>query len=482
MTFGGVVTLLLLLNYLLVPVLIVNLLLRRKEPASLAAWGLLILIVPFLGMMVYWVFGSERIPRKARRRKRRIAKLSKRLKRQIKSDVRPIEFGADLELAPTMADVEQLGRRLANMPATGGNNVVVLHDTEAMFKRLAELIDDAQHHLHLSYYVWNEDDTGQEFRDHVIRAAQRGVECRVLLDAAGSFGVTKRFLQPLHDAGVRVHFFLPHLIKHRRMTINFRNHRKIAIADGRVALIGSQNIGDEYRGRDPELPVWIDTNLRLIGPAVSFLQEVFAEDWFYTAKEDLNGPLYFPPPRSDGRTVVQIMPTGPDQTSGALEHILFGAVSQAKRSIRIVTPYFVPDRAIRMGLRHAALRGVRVEILVSQQTDVAAIIWASRSYYAELVEVGVAIHEWPLGMLHSKFMTVDDEWAVIGSANVDVRSFRLNFELTAIVYDNEIAVSCSQWFEQRREEAQQVGLEQVYGWPLRWRLACGLARLISPVL
>jgi cardiolipin synthase len=482
MSLGTVIFWLLLLNYLAVPLVVCSVLLRRKEPASLAAWCLLVITVPFFGMFLYWVLGSERIPRRARRRAKRIKRLSARLLHRIQTEELVARDDFDIGLAPPLAEIERLGRRLAHMPGTAGNQVELINDTQLYFERLAELIRSAQRHLHLTYYIWNDDDTGREFRQYVIDAAQRGVECRIILDAAGAFSLKRSFLKPLTDAGVEVRFFLPQLIHRRRLTVNFRNHRKIAIADGAVGLIGSQNIGDEYRGRDPNLPVWIDTNLRLVGPSVLYLQEVFAEDWFFCAKKDLSGPQYFPPPSTDGQSIVQILPTGPDQTSGALEHVLFAAVAEARETIRIVTPYFVPDRAMRAALRHAALRGVRVELIVSQVTDVIGIIWASRSYYAELLDVGVNIYEWPLGMLHSKFMTIDDQWMMVGSANIDVRSFRLNFEATALVYDQQITQAAGEWFAARREESEQMTLEEVYGWPLRSKLALGLARLVSPVL
>lgn len=472
----------LVLNYVVVPFVLGSLLLRRKEPASLAAWGLAIVFVPFMGMVFYWVLGSERIPRKARRRRKRIARLTSRLLHRIQADAAAAQEPVNLLEDGSLLDIERMGRRLAQMPATGGNQVELLNDTASFYDALTQMIRDARRHLHLEFYIWNDDQTGREFRDLLIEAAQRGVECRVLLDAAGAYKIGRRFLSPWRRAGVQVAFFLPRIFERWRFTVNFRNHRKLVVADGRTALLGSQNIGDEYRGRHPALPVWIDSNVKLSGPAVAFVQEVFAEDWFYSTRQDLSGPGYFQQATVAGTSVMQVLPTGPDQAPYALEHVLFCAVAEARRSIRIATPYFVPDRAMRMALRHAALRGVEVELIVSQRTDVMGIIWASRSFYAELLDVGVKIYEFPLGMLHSKVITIDDAWAMVGSANMDVRSFRLNFELTALVYDVEVARQGASWFAARRDESQPVRLEDVYRWPLVRRMAAGFWRLLSPVL
>lgn len=470
-----------------VAILAISYVLRgRKEPVAMIAWVLAIIMLPFVGALLYALMGADRIQRRAtRKRGRRIIPALARLHRPASERTRK----ADTEIAgPALPGdlhvIERLGRRLAHNPATSGNAVDVYAeaDQRQMYAALEEAIRAAEHHLHLEYYIWQADATGRHFRDLLIERARAGVEVRVLLDAVGCWKLTRRFLAPWREAGVQVRFFMPLYPLRRRWSPNLRNHRKIVVVDGRMAFTGSQNIGDEYRGLRKRLSPWYDTNLRVRGPAALYLQQVFAEDWLFSGGEELSDDAYYPDPDRPGASIVQIVPTGPQQGVAVLGQLVFAAVSCATRSIRIVTPYFVPGSSVREALKHAAYRGVQVELVLPARGDHPLVLWSGRSFYRELVEAGVRIYEFDQGALHSKIMSVDHRWAMIGSANMDIRSFRLNFEVTAVIFDEPLARQVSQsiqGFLERSQNMQSLALAR-RGMP--YELMEGAARLFAPLL
>lgn len=455
---------------------------RRKEPMAMLAWVFTIITAPFLGAALYAAFGSNRVRGVAARRRRKLAIALERITRYAGQTARRDDVAAIPALPPELAQLEQLGRRLAHLPATGGNEVRTYNEVNAIYASLEQEIRDARDHIHLQYYIWQPDETGLRFRQMLIDKAEQGVECRVLLDAVGCFKLTRRFLKPLADAGVAVAFYMPlKPLSRRRWSPHLRNHRKIAVFDGRVGFIGSQNIGDEYLGRMKKLSPWYDSQLRVRGPATLFLQQVFAEDWLISRREPLD-PRYFPIPELPGASVVQILPSGPDQDSSALGQLLFAAVAQATVSIRIATPYFVPDAALRTALIQARYRGVQVQIVLPTRSDAPIVLWAGRSFYDELLAVGIEIYELDAGMLHSKIMTVDDRFCVIGSANMDIRSFRLNFEVTAAVYDSAIAAEQAAVIEKHCASARRVTVRDARSRTVTTELLEGAARLLTPLL
>ncbi|MCK4340503.1 MAG: cardiolipin synthase [Phycisphaerae bacterium] len=471
-------------NYVLALLFVTRVLRRRKDPVTMVAWIFAILTIPVLGMLAYWVLASNRLRRKAGRRRRRVAHLMAEAKRWTKHHALPADKAGETHLPDDLAGIERLGRRLAEMPATGHNDVQILQEANATYTALEDALRAARDHIHMEYYIWQPDETGRSFRDLVIERARDGIRCRLLLDAVGCRRLGRKFLRPLVDAGVQVAFFMPlHLFPLRkRWSLHLRNHRKLAVIDGRVAFLGSQNIGDEYRGRLKRLSPWYDTHLRLSGPAALFIQQTFAEDWYLAARERLDDEAYFPKPERSGRSILQILPTGPDQSVSTLAQILFAAVSSATSSIRIATPYFVPDAAVRMALRHACYRGVQVRLVLPTRSDSALALWAARSFYAELVDAGVEIHEYDAGVLHSKLVTVDDRWCLLGSANMDVRSFQLNFEITALIYDQSVASELARSIDKFCGEARRITPRAVHRQPLGRQIGEGAARLLAPLL
>lgn len=471
-----------LLDFALVVGVILSVLRRRAEPMAMVAWILASIALPYLGPGLYVLVGANRIRRRAMRRRRKVASLIEAIDREAADRASITHPPADA-LPPEIAIVEEFARRLVQIPAVGGNEVCVYGEAEATYTGLESAIRSAEDHLHLQYYIWNTDETGIFFRDLVIQKARQGVACRVLLDSVGCWGMSRDFYQPLIDAGVRVGFFMPlYPSRRRRWSPHLRNHRKIAVVDGRTAFMGSQNIGDEYRGRLKRLSPWYDTHLRLRGPAALFIQQVFAEDWVFATGEVLTGEQYFPCCEHPGRSKVQIVPTGPDHDAGVLDQVTFAAVAQAREVIRIATPYFVPHSALLMALTYAARRGVRVQLVLPTKSDSMLVLWAGRSFYAELLSAGVEVYEFDAGMLHSKIVTVDDRWCMVGSANMDVRSFRLNFELTALIYDEFVSRGLAEEIEHRCGQSRRVSGREVWGRGVWGELAEGAARLFAPLL
>lgn len=473
---------LLLAHVLLALLAVVTILRRRREPMAMLTWIFAVTTVPILGSMLYAMMDSVRIRRRAGRRRRRVAHLQKMLSERAANRRKGLEARAATELTEDLRAVERIGWRVSQMPATDGNSVRIYQEAEETYAALEDAIREARQHVHLQYYIWQADQTGTAFRDLLIEKASQGVECRVLLDAVGCWRLTRRFTQPLIDAGCKLAFFMPLRPFRRRLSLHLRNHRKIAVIDGKVAFAGSQNIGDEYRGRLKRLSPWYDTHMRVHGPAALFLQETFAEDWAFATRESLVDDKYFPEPDCDGNSTVQIIPSGPEHDFSTLGQLLFAAVATAQSSIRIATPYFVPSAAMRVALVHARYRGVRVRIILPTRSDSPLVLWAGRSFYAELLDAGVEIHEFDRGMLHSKIVTVDDRWCMMGTANMDIRSFRLNFEVTALLYDQDVTRGISDSIDRHISVARRVGQREVWNRSFPAQLAEGAARLFSPLL
>jgi cardiolipin synthase len=472
-------------GYLIGIALIPRILLQRRESGATLAWVLAIIFFPYIGILLFWALGTQRM-RWARRRRQRaeraiapaIAEATKAMRR----------FEAKAEVSQVQA-LEEPGRSLAMLadnlgtPSCGGNQIELLADAKATFSRIESAIASAESHVHLEYYIWRADETGTRLRDLLVKTAARGVEVRVLIDDSGSREANARFWRPLVAAGGAVARSLPVVFIAKRFALNNRNHRKIVVTDGRVAFTGGLNVGDEYFGLTHNGP-WRDTHVRLEGPAVARLQEIFVEDWFHATEQDLTAPRYFPDPVPAGDQRVHILASGPDDgRAHAIEMIHFAAITRAERRVWLTTPYFVPDPALNMALESAALRGVDVRLLLPGKNDQPIVQYAARSFYLELLEAGVGIYEYGADTtLHSKTATVDGCWATVGSANLDRRSFRLNFEANAVAYGHLLARQLERAFERDLARARPVVLADFRRRPLIQRTFEGLARVLSPLL
>jgi len=438
------------------------------------SWALVFIFLPVLGPILFFMIGEEKLRRLRLRRRFRHY--------QAQSPTTPNFSFTSVDVPDFLHGFIQMATRLCLRRATTGNQVTIYHSGKESFRALIDAVSQAEHHIHLEYYIFHADDTGRQLGDLLITKAQQGVKCRLLVDFIGCWG-RKRwdFLSTLRRSGVEVGFFLPVVPWKGRVRMNFRNHRKIAVIDGAVGFTGSQNIGNEYVGLSKDFSVWHDTHLKIMGPAVADLQEIFVSDWFYATHRLLRNDCYYPQLSEQGNQAVHILPSGPDTNTKILHHLLFAVISSARRSVHIATPYFVPDSTMLLALEAAAYRGVEVTILVPAELDMPLTLWAGRSYYRDLLLSGVDIFEYQSGMMHSKVVIVDDTWGMVGSANMDIRSFRLNFEASVFLYDQILAKQLEDNFQTMLQDAKQVELRDTFhsfGVSLRQ----GFARLVSPML
>ncbi|GAB2628518.1 cardiolipin synthase [Novilysobacter erysipheiresistens] len=440
--------------------------LQKRAPAATLSWLISLAALPYLGFLIYYFFGPQRIKRQRLRRVRARASLP----------------APPAGLAPSAEAIElaRVAQATTGLPPTTATSAQLLIDGAATFEALLAAVAQAREHVHLEYYIYEPDRTGAALRDALIARARAGVEVRLLLDAVGSGKVSRRFLQPLLDAGGEVAWFHPMRLRWfwKRPWLNLRTHRKIVVIDGRVAFTGGINITDaqDERLRDD---AYRDLHLRLEGDVVRSLQLVFVEDWAYATGE---APLRLPDvPPQPGAVAAQVLVSGPDSSWEAIHRLHVGAIHAAQRRVWLVTPYFVPGEAAMMALTSAALGGVDVRLLVPKLSDSRLVTYAARSYFDDLLAAGVRIYEYGPRLLHTKALLCDDALAIIGSANFDNRSFRLNFEVSVLFCDPALADGLSGLIE--HECGRAIRVRDDRDRPLwRTRVPEALARLVSPLL
>jgi len=369
--------------------------------------------------------------------------------------------------------------------AVGHNEVEILVDAKETYQEMEEAIKSAEHHINLEYYIFRPDSAGARFGDLLIEKARQGVTVNFLYDAMGSMdlGWSRSFLNPLRAAGVKVREFLPLRTFFKPWNMNLRNHRKILVVDNQVGFTGSLNIGEDFLSTaHPKGKNWRETHIKIRGPAVTQLQWIFCEDWYFATEEELVGADYFPQVESMGEELVQIVASGPDAREEAIHKAFITAISQAKQTVYLTSPYFIPDEPFNVALQLAALRGIDVKVLVPFKSDHSFVNLAGRSYYDELLQKGVQIYEYRSGYLHAKMLIVDGWFTVIGSANVDVRSFSYNFEVNVQVYGEAFARKAEDVFHDDLENSTQLDPETFRKRPAYVRFGENTCRLFSPVL
>jgi len=371
--------------------------------------------------------------------------------------------------------------KIAELPAVRGNNMTRLVDGEATFAALFAAIDAAETYVLVQFYIIHDDTLGQALSGHLIAAARRGVAVRVMFDAVGSTKLPHIYHQHLRDAGVDAVDPKKTRGPKNRFQINLRNHRKTVVVDGNVGFTGGFNVGDEYMGLNPKFGNWRDTHVQLQGPIVSQLQLVFAKDWHWATSEVLTEDLIWEVPHAAENMTAMIVPTGPgdEMETGAL--FFFAAISAATRRVWVASPYFVPDTDVLTALKHAALRGLDVRILVPEVIDHKIPWLAAFAYFDEVRAAGVQVWRYQPGFMHQKVVLVDDDFAAIGTSNLDNRSFRLNFEAMAAFFDPRPADATASMLEKDFERALMLG-KKLKEQPWRIHVGAPIARLFAPVL
>jgi cardiolipin synthase len=465
------------LDAVLICVVIPIVLIKKRDPTAAAAWCLLVLLVPLLGALLFWLFGYNYVHRRITRLRRHRTAFD-----TAHPPARPEAARGALVPADSPHALANLAVAVDAFPVSQPNRVTVYHETEHAFAALLEAIRAARHHVHLEYFIFRSDDTGRTLIDLLAQKARAGVQVRLLYDAVGALFLSGRMIQPLLEAGGQVCGFLPVNPLRSLFHLNFRNHRKITVVDGAVGFTGGMNIGDEYLGKDSYFGYWRDTVLRIDGPAVAALQRVFIEDWHFATAETLNEAVYFPPLEGQGQHAVQVVDSGPDQELNSLRELYFAAILEAKKRLWIASPYFVPDASILEALRLACLRGVDVRLLCLSRPDHFLSFYAGRYYWSDLLEYGARVYTYSRGMMHSKIVLVDDNWALVGTANLDNRSLHLNFELSCVLFSRDLIGDLIAHFERDLTESVPLDAVTFAQRGLVSRLLENACRLFSPIL
>ncbi|MHB8765834.1 MAG: cardiolipin synthase [Deferrisomatales bacterium] len=441
--------------------LILAILSGRKEARATLGWVLLVLFLPFAGAVLYLVFGRIPFPLPGRRDP---------------ADPPPL---CPLPPRGLPEPMERTSKLTAGEPVLC-RNLELLPSASAKYRRLMADVEAARHRVSVCYYVFRRDDTGRRFLELLARKAAQGVEVRLLYDGWGAFGLgLAGYLAPYRQRGLDARPFHPVTDPMAMSRINFRNHRKIVVVDGAVGYTGSINIGDEYLGLHPHFGPWKDIHLRLEGAAASALEAVFLEDWQIATGQAL-APS--PVPADHGDTWVQVVATGPNRPGDNLFPLIFAQFAAARRRIDVLTPYLIPDHGLVAALCVAARLGVAVRVIVPGKSNHPMVAAAGRSYYDELLEGGVELYETREGMLHAKGVLVDREWALVGSTNLDNRSFHLNFEVNVATSDPGFCASLGRVFDGWLAEAAPITRERLAARSLPRRLVEGACRTLSPVL
>ncbi|MBB3033857.1 cardiolipin synthase [Alteriqipengyuania lutimaris] len=447
----------------------------RRPPAEARNWLLIFFALPWVALLIYWLIGRPRYAKLRRKRVRDLPGILDRIVRCAGLD--------DAEKSPVLCEdnlsLANLARGLGQFPAIDGNRIDTLGDYYGTIDRIIAEIDSARHHVNVEFYILKNDRVGERLLTALERASARGVTCRLLIDALGSYGSVASIKRRLESAGVEVQDILPLRRRLSSSRVDLRNHRKIVVVDGQIGYTGSQNMWapeDHGRRANRELAV------RVTGPLVAQLQAIFVCDWYLETLEELVEDDMFPARARDEGVAAQMIATGPDNPAGGLDLIVTQAMHNASEEIVIVTPYFVPNDSLLTAIRGAVLRGVRVSLITAAKSDHFLAGLAQRSYYEELLAMGAQIHLFGPEFLHAKHFRVDHEVSILGSSNMDVRSFELNAEIDLLCYDSVFAEALQKVENGYLEQSRSLSFAEWKGRALRHKVLENTARMMSELI
>ncbi len=454
----------------------------NNDPIITIAWLQILVFLPIVGFILYILFGINHRKRKMFRNKAILD--VRRLKR-----IAPFVFQQELSNDEKIKMDKLRESRIVKMLYNNNNAHLTLNNrintyfsgkatNEAIFEHLAK----AKHHIHMEYFSINDDQTGRILQKIFIEKAKQGVEVRLIYDAVGCWRLQKSFLQPLADCGVQTIPFLPVTLPVFSSKLNYRNHRKIIIIDGVVGFLGGVNIADKYMGEDKYFGHWRDTHVKLEGDVVYSLQKSFLVDWKFLTKEKLKLECYFPKHNISNLLPMQIVASGPDSSWENIMQAYFSAIAGAKEKIYITSPYLVLNESLLIALKTAALSGLDVRIILPGRPDHKIVFYGTRSYYEELLEAGVRIYQYNAGFIHAKVILVDNLFVSIGSANMDIRSFKQNFEINSIIYDSAYFKILENYFMDDINNSYEIILEEFKKRKSSAKVFESFSRLVSPLL
>ncbi len=464
-------------------VVVILIVLENRSPLKTISWVLVLLLMPGIGFILYIFFGQNF--RKEKIIARKGLQNHDKLLSLAHSQVTKLSEGRLFEES-SVKDRPRLVRLLLNNSSsvvTIGNRITLLQNGKAKFSAFIRELQKARDFIHLEYYIFEEDKIGNQVKQLLKEKAAEGVEVRLIVDDVGSWALRKSFFNEMENAGIEAYSFLQVRFPLLTSKVNYRNHRKIAVIDGKTAFLGGINIADRYIDGSPgTYGKWRDTHMMIKGDAINTLQSVFLTDWYFVSRKELIEPRYFPARKPAGDEVMQIVSSGPDTDWPGIMMGIFKAIASARKYVYIETPYFLPNESVLMALKVAALSGVDVRILIPEKNDAFITHLCSKSYIREMLEAGVQFFFYRKGFLHSKTIVVDDVLSIVGSANMDFRSFEQNFETTAFIYDHKIAASMLKTFLEDQANSNIILLPEWLDRSLYEKTKESFARLFSPLL
>lgn len=455
--------------------------LERRNIGATWAWLMVLFFLPGVGFLLYLFLGQNLSRLKLYKLKEEQREFIQALVERQKQEIRHIHFHD-----PTMIhfqDMMYMNLNSAQSLYTQDNEVDIYTNGNSKFSDLLRDIAAAEHHIHLVYYIVKNDGLGTRLIEALAAKASEGVEVRFLYDQIGSSALPRKFFRPLLKAGGQTAAFFPSRIPYLNFRLNYRNHRKLAIIDGNIGYIGGLNVGDEYLGLDKRFGEWRDTHLRVRGGAVFQMQMQFVLDWNLSSDSKVSDvSLYFPSTHHPGKVGMQIVASGPNNDREQIKKAYIKMIHAAKESVWVQTPYFVPDESLMTALKMAAMSGVDVRLMLPGKPDHPLVYWASTSYLEEMLAVGVKCYLYGKGFLHAKAIVVDGRVASVGTANIDQRSFKLNFEVNAFLYDSGTVAKLAGIYEEDQRNSVLLTQEVYRSRPLFKRFLESCARLLSPIL
>jgi cardiolipin synthase A/B len=451
---------------------------HKLDPKGAALWTVVSFLLPVIGPLFYVAFGINRVERHA---VRRLGRSDRKI--ELPPDSKAASrISAEIGDSGPLPGLRAVADRLTKLPLLPGNRLTPLHGGEQAYPEMLSAIRSAKHSVTLASYIFDWDDVGRGFTDALGEAARRGVDVRVLLDGIGAVKSFSRVGRRLLKSGARVTSFFPLRFPLGRIRINLRNHRKLLIIDGRNGFTGGMNISQRHQATSGAKNAIEDVHFKIAGPVVAHLQHAFAEDWLLACNEVLEGDHYFPTIEKEGPAVCRGISSGPDEHLEQFHWIVNAALASARERVSIATPYFVPSSALISAMTLAALRGVEVNLLLPSTVDLPYMRWVADAYLWQIVRGGVRVFRRPPPFVHTKLMVVDRSWVLLGSGNLDRRSFRLNFEFNVEAYDPELARNLDTFLDERRQESTEVTLEEIDSRSRSVRLRNGVVKLFSPYL
>lgn len=458
---------------------------ERKDVTATWAWLMVMLFVPILGFALYLFFGQSMKRRKMFNQKEESDRYMHLLHTQIYKDS---TIQCELKSCPSCYDYNLINLHLIGHETvyTCDNQLTLFTDGKAKFDDLFNHISKARSYIHLEYYIIHEDELGKAFKECLIKKAREGVEVALLYDGMGCLKTPGNYFNELKSAGIKVTCFSPPFTPYLNLRFNYRNHRKLCIIDDQVAYLGGFNVGDEYLGKNKKMGYWRDTHLKLEGSGAILANLQFLLDWRFASREDClpthyKVPALVPLCKSTG-AIVQLVSSGPDSKYPSILYGYIKLITEARKSIWIQTPYFIPNDALLTALKLAALSGLDVRIMFPNKPDHLFVYWATYSYIGELLRCGVRAFTYEKGFLHSKTILIDQTLTSVGTANFDMRSFKLNFEINAFIYDKSFAKQLSEAFEDDLNFCEELTLEIYENRPLKIKFKESISRLFSPIL